>query len=111
MKETFVNNIKCVIGSNASENWTILSNFKPHHMFFHLSSFPSCFVILETEHKYPEIDLEIIKQVASICKTNTKYKNVPNVKVDYTFCENIIKGDKVGEIIYRSKRQVKQIKI
>ncbi len=112
MKEIIVDNINCIIGSSASENWTIFSNSKPHHICFHLSSFPSCYVILETDgqiSEYPTI--ETITKAALICKTNTKYKNVPNIKIDYTFCGNIIKGGKVGEIIYKSKRQVKQVKI
>jgi predicted ribosome quality control (RQC) complex YloA/Tae2 family protein len=109
MKEIIVDNINCIIGSSASENWEIFSNAKPYHIFFHLSSFSSCYVILETNGEYPTI--ETITKVALICKTNTKYKNVPNIKIDYTFCENITKGDKVGEVIYKSNRKVKQIKI
>ena len=48
---------------------------------------------------------------ALLCKNNTKYRNVPNIKVDYCRCSNLIKGDKVGEVIFKSKRQVTQIKI
>ena len=49
MKELFINNIKTLIGSNAKENWKLLEDSKPNNLFFHLSSFPSCYVILQTE--------------------------------------------------------------
>lgn len=49
MKEVFIQNIKALIGSNANENWNILELSKPEYVFFHLSSFPSCYLILESE--------------------------------------------------------------
>ena len=52
-----------------------------------------------------------MKEASKLCKMNTKYKNIPNLKVDYTQCKNIIKGDKEGEIIYKSNKKVKQITV
>ena len=48
---------------------------------------------------------------AKICKDNTKYKNIRNIKVDYCRCSNLFKGLVIGEVIFHSKRQVKQVKI
>lgn len=110
MKEIIINSINCKIGSSAKENWLLLDQAKEYHIFFHLSSFPSCYVILECEQNYIKND-DDLNQCAEICKNNTKYKNLNNLKVDYTLCNNIIKGTKIGEIYYKSNRQVKQIKI
>ena len=108
MKEVYIQDIKALIGSNAKENWNILDLANPDDVFFHLSSFPSCYLILESEG-IPEY--ETINESALCCKNNTKYRNVPNIKVDYTLCSNVIKGTKVGEVIYKSNKKVFQIKI
>jgi len=108
MKQIYINEILCLIGGNSKENWKIFEDSIDNNILFHLSSFPSCYVILKTEELPCDITL---KESAKLCKMNTKYKNLPNLKVDYTFCKNIIKGDKEGEIIYKSNKQVKQITI
>jgi predicted ribosome quality control (RQC) complex YloA/Tae2 family protein len=96
---------QCFVGSNAKENWQLLSESVLTDILFHLHSFPSCYVILKNENEaFPEMD--IIKEAAIICKTNTKYKNLKDIKVDYTFCRNIEKGEKVGELIYKSNKKV-----
>ena len=110
MKVETINDLECKIGGNADENWKILSESSQDNLFFHLSSFPSCYVIYNcNKENYPYMN--IIKQIAEVCKNNTKYKNLKNIKVDFTLCSNVVKGDKVGEVIYKSNRQVKQIKL
>ena len=106
MKQLYIDEILCIVGSNSKENWKIFDEANEDNIFFHLSSFPSCYVILKTEEI---VYMDTLKEAAKICKMNTKYKNVPNIKVDYTQCKNIIKGDKEGEIIYKSNKKVKQI--
>ena len=110
MKEGKIQNINYKIGQNAVENWTIFENSKPSYLFFHLSSFPSCYVILEWEDEYYP-DLSVIKEASELCKNNTKYKNLRDIKVDFTQCGNIEKGEVVGEIIYKSNKKVNQVKI
>ena len=109
MKTQVIENILCKIGENAVENWKLYDEAKEEHLFFHLSSFPSCYVILETS--FGQVSDTIIKSAALACLKNTKYLNIKNIKVDYTFCGNISKGDKVGEIIYKSNKKVKKIKL
>jgi predicted ribosome quality control (RQC) complex YloA/Tae2 family protein len=109
MKFFYKTNYKFIVGSNEKENWKILSDSKPHDVFFHLSSFPSCFLIIDNNtENYPEYD--ILLYAATICKNNTKYRNLNYITVDYTFCNNVIKGDKVGEIYYKSNKKVLKIK-
>ena len=106
MKIVFIENLKCIVGQNAKENWEIFNTTNPEYLLFHLASFSSCYVILENEND-PSID--IIKDIALLCKQNTKYKNVPNIKVNYTKCKNIIIGEKVGEIIFKSNKKVNKV--
>lgn len=101
---------QCSVGTNAKENWQLLSESNPTDILFHLHSFTSCYVILKNViNEFPEMD--IIKQTAIICKKNTKYKNLKDIKVDYTFCRNIEKGNVVGELIYKSNKKVLCVKI
>jgi predicted ribosome quality control (RQC) complex YloA/Tae2 family protein len=97
-----------VLGENAQDNWKILSESSPNDYFFHLSSFPSCYVILKCED-IPT--LEHLTRASEICKSATKYRNLRNIKVDYCMCSNVKKGSVVGEAVFVSNRKVKQIKI
>ena len=108
MKDIIIEPFICKIGNNSAENWTLLDNSKDHHIFFHLSHFPSCYEILESEID-KEVDIQIIKQAALQCKLHTKYKNLKNIRVDYTIISNVVKGEKVGEIFYKSNRKVKNL--
>lgn len=106
MKTILVENINCLIGGNAKENWQILTDASSDYLLFHLSSFPSCYVIYQ-DINIP--DIKVLKEVALLCKQNTKYKNIPNIKVDYTKCSNVNKGDIEGEIYYKSNKKVNKI--
>lgn len=106
MKLITIENILCKIGNNSKENWALLDNVQNQNFwFFHLTSFPSCYVIAEQEI----IDNETIKAIAILCKQHTKYKNLKHVKVDYCICNNVEKGELSGEIIYKSNRKIKTI--
>lgn len=108
MKEIIVENISCKLGQNAVENWKLFSKSKPNFLFFHLTSFPSGYLIMECD-EIPE--LEIIRIGALACKMNTKYLNLKGIYVDYTPCSNVKKGEKVGEVEYKSNRKVNKIKV
>lgn len=101
-------NYTCKVGESASENWYLFDNSKDTDYFFHLSSFPSCYVILECENK---VDKKMIHKAASLCKDNTKYKHLKDVKVDYCICGNVKKGNSVGVVVYRSNNKVLHVKI
>lgn len=101
-------NIVCYLGQTAKENWDLLDKSKSHHIFFHLSSFPSGYVILECED---ELCNSVILKACEICKNASKYRFIKNIKVDYCRCDNLIKGDKTGVVYFKSNRKVKQVKI
>ena len=98
----------CKLGENAKENWELFDNAEENNIFLHLSSFSSGYVILECTDNF---SIDMLYIAAKICKDNTKYRNVPNIKVEYCRCSNIIKGCVTGEGIFKSKRQVKQVKL
>ena len=106
MKVEEFNDITIIIGQNAQENWDLI-NFDCDYIWLHLNSFPSCHVIIEDNN--PE--QEVLEYAAQLCKDNTKYRNLKNLKICYTKCNNLKKGKDIGSVVYKSKRQVKTILI
>ena len=106
MKTDEYNNNKIIIGQTAKENWDII-DFECDYIWLHLNSFPSCHVIIENDNP----DEDTLTYAAELCKSNTKYRNLKNLKVCYTKCNNLKKGSDVGSVIYKSKRKVKTITI
>ena len=106
MKEFEINNIVVVLGQCAQENWDII-DFDSDFIWLHLNSFPSCHVIIQDESP----DNETLQSAAELCKENTKYRNLKNLKVCCTKCSNLKKGSDIGSVIYKSKRQVKTISV
>ena len=104
MKVEEFNDITIIIGQNAQENWDLI-NFDCDYIWLHLNSFPSCHVIIEDNN--PE--QEVLEYAAQLCKENTKYRNLKNLKICYTKCNNLKKGKDIGSVVYKSKRQVKTI--
>ena len=97
------------LGQNADENWELLDKASGDDIFFHLSKFPSCYVIMEKKKMDVTLDTYIIG--AEFCKSGTKYRTLSNIKVDYCECENLIKGEKTGQVIFKSKRKVKTLMV
>ena len=96
------------LGESMTENWELLDISDPDNYFFHLTSFPSGYVIWEPTG-IPTI--ESLMKAALLCKKGTKYRNLKDIKVDYCLCNNVTKSDKVGEVIFISNRKVKQVKL
>ena len=106
MKQEEYMNTTIVIGENAQDNWDII-DFESDYIWLHLNSFPSCHIIINDVN----IDDNVLLYAAQLCKHNTKYKNLKNVKVCYTKCSNLIKGSDIGSVIYKSKRKVNTIMV
>jgi len=107
MKNILYNDTEIIIGQNSKENWNILDKYSSNAYWFHLKSFPSCFVIVNSD----DIDDDIINYAANICKQNTKYRNLCNIKVCYTNTSNIKKADTQGSVYFKSNRKVKNITV
>ena len=106
MKTEFYNGTEIIIGQNANENWNMI-DFNTDFVWLHLNSYPSCHVIIKSENP----DNTILTIAAELCKKNTKYRNLRNLKVCYTKCSNLKKGPEEGSVIYKSKRQVQTISV
>lgn len=95
------------IGENAHENWSLIDSSEAEWWWFHLKSFPSSHVVLQTNEPTNE---ELIA-AATWCKDTTKYRNLKNLKVSYCQIKNIKKAEKPGSVIFLSNRKVKEIKL
>lgn len=89
------------IGCNAQENWDLIDRANNEDIWYHLDSFPSCHVICN--------DMNKLLYCAQLCKSHSKYRNLPNVKICYTAVNNLVKGENIGSVTYKSKRKVKRI--
>ena len=106
MKTVKFNEVEIIVGQNCQENWDLIDKMS-ESVWLHLKSFPSCHVFI----KKSDPDIITIEYAANLCKENTKYKNLPNIKVNYTPVNNVIKAEKVGSVYFRSNRKVKSITI
>ena len=104
MKVIVINDVSFKVGQNAKENWELLG-LDENYTWFHLKSFPSCHVVIE---KIDPTNDEILEG-ANLCLENTKYRNLKNIKVNYTLLKNIKKADKVGSVHFVSNRKVNTI--
>ena len=119
MKEIEFNNIKFYVGQSAKENWELLSKADQTYIWFHLNSFSSPYVImcssidnLEQLIKNSENGLSVNQFLiygAELCKENSKYKHLKDIKIMYTNIKNVSKGEKEGEALIKGKRQIIKI--
>jgi predicted ribosome quality control (RQC) complex YloA/Tae2 family protein len=107
MKQFIFKNINIFLGENKEENWNLLETSNENDFFVHLNSFPSGHVKIETEM----FNQEIIRHAGEICKQNSKYKILKNLKICYCKYSNVFKGKKMGEVVFKSNRQIKTIKL
>jgi predicted ribosome quality control (RQC) complex YloA/Tae2 family protein len=106
MKTITYNDINIIVGQNSKENWSLLDT-NENYLWFHLRSFPSCFVIIEDE----DPDNLTVLEAATICKEHTKYRNLKNLKINYTHINNLRKVGKEGTVEFISNRKVSTITV
>ena len=111
MKKVIYNEIKYIIGESAQENWNILDNankINNDFIWFHLNSFPSCFVIMYSniENLRDNSLNEYLTYGANLCKQNTKYRNLSDLKICYTSLKKLKKTNKIGEVIISGKKNI-----
>ena len=111
MKTLEYNNIIYVIGQNAKDNWNILDLYKKEndkYIWFHLNSFSSPYIIMCCSLDNLEISQinNYLNFGAQLCKNNSKYRNLPNLKIIYTSLKKLTKTDKLGEVIISGKKKI-----
>lgn len=105
-----MDDLEILIGQNKKHNWEIYDNSNDLDVLFHLNSFPSCYVILKNDiDKLKNIDKKILIHCSKLCKENTKYKNLRNLKICYDFVKNIKKGTNTGEIQFKNYNNIIRI--
>ena len=114
MKEdtVYFDNIVVVyyIGTNASDNFTVIDMGDPDDYWFHAKDVSSCHVVAKiNEGKI--IDKRrlksIIKRGALICKQNTsKLNTMDKVEFIYTKIKNVTKTDKHGLVTVTNEKTI-----
>lgn len=102
MKTFTYDNVTIYLGENAQENWDLVTRAHPDYWWFHLSSFPSSHVVLCSFALTNSLRNECVR----LCREHSKFRKIPNLKVDYTLVSNLRKGDEVGEVYYKRPRLV-----
>ena len=109
MKTEEYKDIKFYRGENAIDNFELLDKFKSFsdYIWLHLNSFSSGYIIIEIEKNelLKRVDyLDIMNYASNLCKQNSKYKNVPNIKIIWTTISKVIKTEKIGQVIISGKK-------
>ena len=107
MKKFEIDNVIIKLGATAQENWDLIDESNEDFWWIHLAAFPSGHVIIEEDSPSDKI----IQYAGEICKNHTKYRNMRNLKISVTQCKNLIKGEKKGEVRFKSNRKVKHLLI
>ena len=75
------------------------------YIWFHLNSFSSGYVIMcSTVNDIDKSQLnDYLYYGAELCKNNTKYRNLKNLKIIYITLKKLFLTDTVGEVIISGK--------
>lgn len=98
MKIINYNDVSFVLGKNSKENWELLDEYSKtncNYVWFHLNSFPSGYVIMLSDSIN---NLDLLNYGALLCKENTKYRNLKDLKICYTTLNKLKKTNKIGEV-------------
>jgi predicted ribosome quality control (RQC) complex YloA/Tae2 family protein len=107
--ETFENESgewEIIIGRNKDENWKLIDDASPNDIWFHVTDMPSCHVILKTDKNLRNIEKDVLKRCALLCKMNSKAKTLNKCSIMYTEIENIKKTKNVGEVIAKKYKEI-----
>jgi predicted ribosome quality control (RQC) complex YloA/Tae2 family protein len=88
-------NIK--IGRSATENTELVKNANKSDIWFHLSDYPSCHVILECIINLNQVPRQVISRCAYLCKMHSKTTH--KIKVIYTQIENVQTTRIPGQVV------------
>ena len=107
MKVFEYENVVIKLGQTAKENTMLVSESDMNHTWIHLESFPSGHVIVLCE----EPSNKVLSYSMKICLDGTKQKNMKNIKASVTKVSNLNITNVLGEVEFKSNRQVKSVKI
>lgn len=102
-----LNGIGIWVGTNASSNWEIYRASGQIATIFHLDKFSSPYVIVN--RPVDQLNNNLVWLATIICKSRSKYKNVPNIGVSYTSMSNTYLGSEVGSFIIKNQHKKKVV--
>jgi len=95
------------IGQSAQENWDLIDSAHALDLWFHLEKFSSPHLILHM-HMHDIPSNKIIYECAQMVLENSKYKNLKNIYVIYTFIKHVKKdSSKVGSVFTSNTKKIK----
>jgi predicted ribosome quality control (RQC) complex YloA/Tae2 family protein len=103
MKSFTFNKTLFSLGTNAQENWKLLSIAEKHEYWAHLADIPSAHVILHLD--VPPIDEEL-EYAQQLLFEQTK-KAPKHAKMIYTVVSNLRRGSVPGEVIVCNEKKLK----
>lgn len=99
--------VEFVVGKNAQDNFDIIDDAEPHHIWFHIEGHSSCHVIAKLEEPLDRKNVKyVIKQGAVLCKQHSKQNNQKNIPIVYTNIENVSKSDTPGSVIIKNQKTI-----
>ena len=108
LEDTIYPNNTIRIGENATDNDQIIKEAHENDVWFHLSSLPSCHVIISCSKKYP-LTKQMVNYCASLVKEHGKYKNISKVTISYTEIKNVKRTIIPGQVTIKNK--VKSLRV
>lgn len=101
MKTFQQNNITYKVGTNAEENWHLISKANPADYWVHLDNVPSSHVIIEIDEILPE-DLQY---AGTLCKAQSKCAG-KTIACVATTIRNLKFGANPGEVYYKNSKDI-----
>jgi len=107
MKEIINENTIYWVGRNAQDNWDIIKESNKNWTWIHLDKFPSGHVIICKDSNTVNND-EIIYG-CNLCISYSKYKNQINLSLVYCLVSNLILGEDIGSVYFKSNKKTTKI--
>ena len=101
MKTFKINDYEMSLGQNAKENDDLVKSTHPTHVWLHLDKYSSGHLVIHSS----DVPEYILHLAAHFCWHNTKFKNLPCVRIVTTKVSNLQQTDVEGEVIFRSNRK------
>ena len=106
MKTYVYNAITFKVGTNASENWSLISAANKDDYWVHLDGVPSAHVIIEMDQPLQDE----LNYAAQLCKEQTKFPVDKVMACVATPIKNLKLGSKPGEVVFKSARDTTTFK-
>ncbi len=98
--------IEIWVGKNDLSNWHIIDTSQENDIWIHLKDVPSPHVIIKV-HDIEKYNKQTIFFGASLCKANSKFKSLKDIKAIYTEIKNVNKAEDLGSVTTKKTKEIK----